>query len=295
MSTRTWLRLRRQQMFAVIPTLLTLGNSVCGFASITYAAKVGPEITTANELYFAALLIFVAMIFDALDGPVARLSQQTSVFGAQLDSLSDAISFGVAPAFLMLRFSHVFHPRVLWVIAVLYVLAALLRLARFNVSHDENEFLRPFCGLPSPVAAGTVASLVIVSPAHGTFVGIFNQQPEWLADLLTSATTGIVPVVTLIVACLMVSRIPYPRAFGRHVKGRVSYQQLVKFVFILVIVAAFHELAMPLLFICYVGSPVLGATSSTFLSTRAADVLNGEASKDSDMESSRVRSKPRKS
>ncbi len=74
-------------MVAIIPSLFTLGNAVCGFGCITYAAKVGPEAATPNDLYFAALLIFGAMVFDALDGPVARLARQTSAFGAHLDSL----------------------------------------------------------------------------------------------------------------------------------------------------------------------------------------------------------------
>ena len=286
-TSHFWLRLRGQQMFAVVPTLLTLGNSACGFGSITYAAKVGPEIASANNLHIAALLIFVAMIFDMLDGPVARLSRQTSAFGAQLDSLSDAISFGVAPAFLMLQFSHVFHPRVLWVIAVLYVLAAVLRLARFNVNKEEDESRRPFCGLPSPAAAGTVASLVIINAAHSDFAGVFTQQTRWLADLLTSATTGFVPVATLFAACLMVSRVPYPRAFSHHVKGRVSYQQLVKFVFILVIVAAFLELAMPLLFIYYVTSPVIRAAFTALSPKPATAVIANDPGNGSDTESPR--------
>ena len=115
-------RARRRRMVAIIPSLFTLGNAVCGFGCITYAAKVGPEGATPNDLYIAALLIFAAMVFDALDGPVARLAKQTSAFGANLDSLADAISFGVAPAFLMLKFSPVLlHPRLVWVIAVLYM------------------------------------------------------------------------------------------------------------------------------------------------------------------------------
>src|SRR5260370_30402589 len=93
---------------AVLPTLLTLGNGVCGFAAIAYASK----ITTSGSLspsdinylfLLSAGLIFLAMVFDALDGAAARLSRTTSEFGGQLDSLCDAISFGVAPAILLLR------------------------------------------------------------------------------------------------------------------------------------------------------------------------------------------------
>ena len=89
----------------MVPSLLTLGNAACGFASITLAANMSPEKIAEGGLYMAGLLIFIAMAFDALDGPVARLAKQTSDFGAQLDSMCDAVSFGVAPAFLMLKFS----------------------------------------------------------------------------------------------------------------------------------------------------------------------------------------------
>ena len=101
--------MKKRKMFAVLPTLLTLGNAACGFGAITFAAKVGPQIPAENHLVIAALLIFLAMVFDMLDGSVARLTDQTSEFGAQLDSLCDAVSFGVAPAFLMLHFTRADH------------------------------------------------------------------------------------------------------------------------------------------------------------------------------------------
>ena len=85
---------------------MTLGNAACGFGAITFAAKVGPDPAGEHDLFLSAVLIFLAMLFDMLDGSVARWAKQTSEFGAQLDSLCDAVSFGVAPAFLMLRIIH---------------------------------------------------------------------------------------------------------------------------------------------------------------------------------------------
>src|SRR5436190_23067922 len=163
------------KLIAVLPTLLTLGNAVCGFGAITFAAKLGPVAQggpTGEALSFiCALLIFGAMVFDMLDGSAARLTRQTSELGAQLDSLCDAISFGVAPAFLMLpfvtrhlqdvepgRFLFLYPPRMLWTIAVLYMLCAVLRLGRFNVETDEDDTHEGFSGLPSPAAAGTVVA-----------------------------------------------------------------------------------------------------------------------------------------
>src|SRR5579872_4016313 len=124
---------RRQKLFAVLPTLLTLGNAVCGFGAITFAAKVGLEPyglgrSDTECLWIAAILIFLAMVFDMLDGRAARWAKQTSEFGAELDSLCDAVSFGVAPAVILIKFSAEAHPsmsmpaaRLLWVIAVLFV------------------------------------------------------------------------------------------------------------------------------------------------------------------------------
>jgi hypothetical protein len=86
-------RTRRQKVFAVLPTLLTLCNAACGFGAITITAKVGPEHFGGSELFTASQLIFLAMLFDMLDGSAARLTNQTSDFGAQLDSLCDAIIF----------------------------------------------------------------------------------------------------------------------------------------------------------------------------------------------------------
>ncbi len=254
---------RRRKMVAVLPSLLTLGNAVCGFAAITYAAKVGPEAVLASDvalpnLYFAAWLIFGAMVFDVLDGPVARFMRQTSSFGAQLDSLADAISFGVAPAFLMLKFPPVLHPRVLWVIGVLYMLCAVLRLARFNVNQDDSPQHDSFQGLPSPAAAGTVASLIIIGPGLERWSE--SQASEVLrrmGELLITATSCALPFVTLAVACLMVSRIRYPHVFSQVFSGRHSYRNFVKMIFALVAALAVHELAIPMVLLAYVfGSPL---------------------------------------
>jgi CDP-diacylglycerol--serine O-phosphatidyltransferase len=278
-DTRPRPRSRRQKVVAVIPSLLTLGNAACGFASITYAAKIGPEAVPPEEpvFFFAALLIFGGMVFDGLDGPIARLAKQTSDFGAQLDSLSDAITFGVAPAFLMLKFSHVYpphllsHPRLLWVIAVLYMLCVLLRLARFNVAKDGEASHEYFRGLPSPAAAGMVASLVIIAPNLGErtdpAMSEFSQQ---LGEILISASATCMPLVTLAVACLMVSTIRYPHAANQWLREGQSYQQLVKLIFAIVIVVAVHELAMPLLLFYFVFAPVTVAAWNRFVRRRPA-------------------------
>ena len=135
------------RLIAVFPTLLTLGNAACGFGAITFAAKVThspSESVIYGPLFFSALCIFAGMLFDMFDGAAARLTGNTSELGAELDSLCDAITFGVAPAFLMLQFVNfpiwqeneyslpfIYPARLVWTIGVLYVLCAILRLARY--------------------------------------------------------------------------------------------------------------------------------------------------------------------
>ncbi|MCA9041563.1 MAG: CDP-diacylglycerol--serine O-phosphatidyltransferase [Planctomycetaceae bacterium] len=241
-------------MFAVFPTLLTLGNAACGFGSITFAAKIGPESSDGHSLFIAAALIFLAMLFDALDGSAARWTKQTSDFGAQLDSLCDAISSGVAPAFLMLQFSRDYHSRFLWVIAVLFVLCAVLRLARFNVETDEEDTHEFFSGLPAPAAAGLIASFPIAM--HGLVGWKESADPNdtWfvnLLDWLMLAMKQGLPFIMLAAAFLMVSRIRYVHVFNAFIRGRHSRKHLIQIVFTLAIIIVFNELALPLV-LCYI-------------------------------------------
>jgi CDP-diacylglycerol--serine O-phosphatidyltransferase len=256
-------------MFAVLPTLLTLGNGACGFGAITYAARIGPDPAGEHFLFISAFLIFLAMLFDMLDGSVARLARQTSDFGAQLDSLCDAVSFGVAPAFLMLRLLHSMEPdstgaipfdprfqpffeypsRLLWVIACLFALCALLRLARFNVETDEEDSHSFFSGLPSPAAAATIASFPIAlmelrDRAHSP-EGAWRTLAEWLIP----ATYFVLPLVTLAVAVLMVSRFRYVHFFNQLFRGHRSRLRLIQIIFTLATVFLLRE-ATPLIF-CY--------------------------------------------
>jgi CDP-diacylglycerol--serine O-phosphatidyltransferase len=247
---------------------LTLGNAACGFGAITYAARVGPDPAGEQFLFISAFLIFLAMLFDMLDGSVARLARNTSDFGAQLDSLCDAVSFGVAPAFLMLRLLHsmeadasgasLFEPpfqpffeypsRLLWVIACLFALCALLRLARFNVETDEEDSHTFFSGLPSPAAAATIASFPIA------LMGLRNRalaDGAWqsLAKFLIPATYLLLPAITLSVAVLMVSRFRYAHFFNQLFRRHRTRLRLIQIILTFAIVFVLRE-AMPLIF-CY--------------------------------------------
>ena len=266
-------RIRHRKVFAVLPTLLTLCNAACGFGAISIAAKVGPDHFQGVELLTASQLIFLAMLFDMLDGSAARLTNQTSDFGAQLDSLSDAISFGVAPAFIMLQLAHPdhhlmdtimeapfnYHPRILWAIAVLFMVCAILRLARFNVETDEEDSHDFFSGLPSPAAAGVVASFPIgvkELKMHLSAEGAVSWAKP-AADYLLPGLVILLPLITLAAAMLMVSRIRYAHVFNQMIRGRRSPKQILQIVFAMVLMFVVREMALPVLFCVFAfSSPV---------------------------------------
>ena len=143
---------KRRLTLAVLPTLLTLGNAVCGLAAISIAMSSNLDWELENQLLVAGILIFAGMLFDALDGSAARMTGQESQFGAELDSLCDAITFGTAPAVIVWQYSEgIGLPRkVTWAIGALFTLCVLIRLARFNVETTEDDPHDGFEGLPTP-------------------------------------------------------------------------------------------------------------------------------------------------
>ena len=244
---------------AVFPTLLTLGNLVCGFFAIVVAARIGkpvqdtiPEISLADleNVAWSGALIFLAMVFDGLDGYVARLARSTSDFGAQLDSLCDCVTFGVAPGFLLVkmcpRFT-AFHSPAVWIIAASYAACAALRLARFNVeTSDEDEHLR-FNGLPSPAAAATIASFAIM-------LYTMHRRPEpWpLAAELDMVLQNVLPFFAILVGLLMVSRIPYPHIVNQVFRGQKSFAHVVAVVFTLLAIVLLRGYALPVVTTAFV-------------------------------------------
>jgi CDP-diacylglycerol---serine O-phosphatidyltransferase len=184
----------RKLMF-VLPNLFTLTSIFCGFYALTLCAGE----PSPGQLYQAALAIFFAMFFDGFDGRVARLTKTQSDFGVELDSLADVMSFGVAPAMLVYKWA--LAPLGFLGIFVSFVFAACgaLRLARFNVlAHrsPRGSSSRFFVGLPIPLAAGMIVSMVIAH--HGSRAGPLSR-------------ISVVPiaVVVLLLSALMVSTVRY--------------------------------------------------------------------------------------
>jgi CDP-diacylglycerol--serine O-phosphatidyltransferase len=240
---------------AIIPTLLTLGNAVCGFAAIACASKISSDsISGEHDAYFFALsgwLIVGAMVFDALDGYVARLAKSASAFGMQLDSLCDAISFGAAPAFLILRLGPGWSPvpqlhQALAIIAALYMVCTILRLARFNVETTvDPSSAKRFRGLPSPGAAGCLASLAILRGE------LLQRWPTLDAEAVRRAIEITAPLAGLTVALLMVSRLPYPHLTKQILGGRKPFRHLVQVIMVIFIVFLIRDLALVLVFWIY--------------------------------------------
>jgi len=183
-------------MWKVVPSLLTTANLFCGFYGI---------IAALNEDFFgAAIAILIAVVFDGLDGKIARLTKTTSNFGVEYDSLADLLSFGVAPSLILYMWALEPVGRFGWLAAFIFVICGALRLARFNVQVPQSSGFH-FTGLPIPAAAGMVASLILLGKDFITFA-----EPKPL----------VVIGVAYLLAFLMVSNIKYRSFKNMRLKGR---------------------------------------------------------------------------
>lgn len=258
--------MRRIRTIAVLPTLFTLGNLVCGFFAIVVASRIErPDaswldasrevsvmlggVKDPTNVMLSAWLIFLAMIFDALDGYVARWAGAASDFGAQLDSLCDVVTFGVAPGILLVKMCPNFtylHREAVWVIAAAFAACAALRLARFNVEITDDDDHMTFNGLPSPAGAAAIASFAI----------LFNTLRKEDTTLVYAAQIDValqmvLPFFAVLVALLMVSRIPYPHVVNQVLRGERSFGHVVALLFALVVVMVIRGYAVPIVCVAF--------------------------------------------
>lgn len=230
----------------MLPTLFTLGNLLCGFAAIHFGLHsmfdLGKGTPATDEwtlnsrfiermapswLSIGAFMVILGMVCDGLDGLAARVTRSTTDFGGQLDSLADVVTCGAAPATLMTAYmmrelkdvtsvspvSSDVLGKIAWLCAALYVAFAAMRLARYNVEHDREDFdYRTFRGLPSPGAAAMMV----------TFMFLHDQLSAGARRWIVYA----IPVFLLGTGCLMVSRIPYRRVQA-YFKGRKPFGHLI--------------------------------------------------------------------
>jgi CDP-diacylglycerol--serine O-phosphatidyltransferase len=193
--------------------MVTIGNMFCGYACIVYAMR--------GEFATAAPFIGFAMVLDMLDGRIARLTGTTSDFGIELDSLADVISFGMAPAILSFTWGLQPLGRLGWAVGFLFMAAAALRLARFNIQAGSQD-KRYFVGMPSPAAAAVPAATVFAYPAGVT----------------TSPQALFVVGMVVVPALLMVSTIRFRSFKTFDLQSRRSYSALLLIAIALVLIAA---------------------------------------------------------
>jgi CDP-diacylglycerol--serine O-phosphatidyltransferase len=223
----------------LLPNLITLSSMFAGFYSIVASFNADYE--------RAAWAILIAAIFDVLDGWVARLTHTTTKFGIEIDSLSDAISFGVAPGILAYSWSLQSFGKPGWLASFFMVACAALRLARFNVQMGKEE-KKHFTGLPSPAAALMIATTVL---AQQDIIDILRTLGfEWLADMMGLEYQ--VLVLTFIVAGLMVSNITYHSLKEANLKERRPFGLLVGIAGLLAVVAYHPALVLFLISLSYV-------------------------------------------
>lgn len=190
----------RSKAIFLLPNLLTTAGLFCGFYAIIAAIQ--------GKFEQAAMAVFLAMVFDALDGRVARMTNTQSAFGVQYDSLSDVIAFGVAPALVVYLWAlSGIEGRWGWIGAFVYVAGAAIRLARFNVQVDTTD-KNFFVGLASPAAAALVMGMVWFGEEHTIPAADF---------------AGWAWVMTVSAGLLMVSSLPYYSFKSFDLRKRVSY------------------------------------------------------------------------
>jgi CDP-diacylglycerol---serine O-phosphatidyltransferase len=219
--------IRRARGIYLLPNLFTVTALFAGFYSVAAAMH--------RHFDNAAIAIFVAMIMDNLDGRIARLTNTETAFGAQLDSLSDMIAFGVAPALVVYSWSLYNLGNAGWLTAFIFMVAVALRLARFNVQLHKSD-KRYFQGLSSPAGAGIIAGLVWLGQDYqidGEKIGLF------------------IAPLTIAVGLLMVSNIRYRSFKDLDLKGRVPFVALLLLILIFVLISFSPPEVLFLIFMFY--------------------------------------------
>ncbi|MCU0256014.1 MAG: CDP-diacylglycerol--serine O-phosphatidyltransferase [Vicinamibacterales bacterium] len=217
----------------LLPSLFTMANMFCGYCCIVY--------TMRGEFATAAPFIGLAVVLDMLDGRIARLTGATSEFGVQFDSLADVISFGVAPAILAFKWGLVPFDKLGWAAGFVWVSAAAIRLARFNIQTTIPGDRRYFVGMPSPAAAGVPAATVFAYP--------YGLQ-DWMATLA-------LPMV-LVPALLMVSTIRYRSFKTFDLRSRKSYRNLILMALVIAAIATHPQISLLVISYTYLVSAFVG-------------------------------------
>lgn len=211
----------------ILPNALTLCGLFLGFYSILATIK--------GHYVQASWAIMIAMIFDGLDGWVARLTQSTTRFGIELDSLSDLVAFGLAPAVMLYKWALVPFGRVGWAAAFLFVACGALRLARYNIQMGSTES-KAFTGMPIPGAAALIATLVI----------FYHELWDTIPD-----RNYFILLFTIFLSVLMVSTMKFHGLKELDLRKRKPFWILVAFVLVLTIIVIHPEISLFLFAMIY--------------------------------------------
>jgi CDP-diacylglycerol---serine O-phosphatidyltransferase len=233
----------------LLPNLMTAGNLFCGFMAILQiiAGSLGEATGTENwiQQYERSLLyILGAFIFDMLDGRLARLGGKESSFGREFDSIADVISFGLAPALLVLKIILADLPEQFhwlgWLIAFIYLLAGAMRLARFNIVSTQPQASKDFLGFPIPAAAGLVASITLL------LLTFYEKEKT-----IPSSWKYIFPVLLLFLSFMMYSRIMYPSFKAFDWKAKRFLPQVLIIAIIIILIVKTWRYSLALVFVSY--------------------------------------------
>lgn len=215
----------RSKGIYLLPNLFTTSGLFAGFYAIVAAMQ--------GHFESAAIAVFIAMVMDGIDGRVARLTNTQSAFGAEYDSLADVVSFGIAPSLVVYSWGLVSLGKMGWLVAFFYAAATALRLARFNARlHEESDDAddrKYFQGLPSPAAAGLVASMVWVAYDY-----TLSGKPLWIFAAIITLLTGI----------LMVSNIRFYSFKEVDLKGHVPFVSVLAVLLLFVAVSIAPSLVL---------------------------------------------------
>lgn len=225
-DTRKPMNLRRRGIY-LLPNLFTTGALFAGFYAIVQAMN--------EKFEYAAVAIFVAMVLDGLDGRVARMTHTQSEFGAEYDSLSDMVSFGVAPSLVIYEWALRGMGKWGWFAAFIYCVATALRLARFNTNIDVVD-KNYFQGLPSPAAAALVAGFVWVMLDYG-YTG---ESVRWYAV-----------TITILAGLSMVSNLPFYSFKGINMRKSVPFLVIFLAALFFLLIFSYPPGVLFGLFLCY--------------------------------------------
>ena len=206
--------MKRRRGIYLLPNLLTTAGLFAGFYGVVAAMD--------SHFEAAAIAVFVAMVMDGMDGRIARLTNTQSAFGGEYDSLTDMVSFGIAPALIVYQWALAEMGKLGWLVAFIYAACTALRLARFNAqASSEDKYF--FQGLPSPAAAALIASMIWLGELH-QWIGITMEAVAFIFTIASSI--------------LMVSNIRY------HSFKQIDFSHRVPFIALLAILLLFVGIAI---------------------------------------------------